>query len=464
MLHGPCRLKHVSATCSASSFSSILRRKLLTLAIESSCDDTCVAILSKCKSPQRSPSGRANLLFNEKVTAENTGKGGIVPVEALKSHDTHLAKLVDKSLSSLPVASGETPGFKKLWFRDGSVRQKPDFISVTRGPGMPVNLAVGLNTAKALAVAWQVPMVGIHHMQAHALTPRLVNSLQKQERSVKDKMRPDFPFLTLLVSGGHTMLLYSKGLVEHEILASTTDTAIGDELDKCGRLILPKQLQEGTLDTSYGKYLSAYAFKSADDYGSWSIPRSRHEELQKPVNKYGWNLVTPMSKSRTPAFSFASIASQVKTVLHDRESQGSRTTMGGEERVLLAQAALVTAFEHLGSRTMLALEKLRDQGVQISTLVVSGGVAANDFLRYYLRRMLDLRSFGHVELVFPPVELCTDNAAMIAWAGMEMFEAGYRTDLGCTPVRKWSMDSESEEGGILGIGGWIVSDDHPVAT
>ena len=133
--------------------------------------------------------------------------------------------------------------------------------------------------------------------------------------------------------------------------------------------------------------------------------------------------------------------------------------MGEAERILLARSALGTAFEHLGSRTVLALEKLRGEGVEISGLVVSGGVAANDFLRFYLRQMLDLRSFGHVGLIFPPVELCTDNAAMIGWAGVEMFEAGYRTDLGCEPIRKWSMDSRSEDGGILGIGGWTLADD-----
>ncbi|EXJ87034.1 hypothetical protein A1O3_03991 [Capronia epimyces CBS 606.96] len=464
MLHGLCRLKHVSATCSTSASLSIVRRSLLTLAIESSCDDTCVSLLSKHTALSGSYSTRASLHFNEKVTAENTGKGGIVPVEALKSHDTHLAKLVEKSLASLPEAPDASPGFKKLWLRDGSLKEKPDFISVTRGPGMPVNLAVGLNAAKGLAAAWQIPMVGVHHMQAHALTPRLVNAMVKSEQRDTDTLRPEFPFLTLLVSGGHTMLLYSKGLVEHEILATTSDIAIGDELDKCGRLILPKELQEDTPDTSYGKYLSAYAFRSEDDYAAWEIPRTRREEVDRPLNKYGWNLVTPMSKNRRLEFSFAAIASQIKSLVLDR--QNGITSMGmmdDEERVLLAQAALGTAFEHLGSRTIMALEKLQEQGVQIPTLVVSGGVAANNFLRHYLRRLLDLRSFEDVNLVFPPVELCTDNAAMIAWAGMEMFEAGYRTDLGCTPVRKWSMDSECEEGGILGIGGWIRSDGSYIA-
>jgi N6-L-threonylcarbamoyladenine synthase len=218
-------------------------------------------------------------------------------------------------------------------------------------------------------------------------------------------------------------------------------------------------MQRNTPDTAYGKYLSTYAFGGTEEFSTWQIPRSRQEELLKPLNKFGWSMATPMSKNRDLAFSFSGIASQVSRIMQDRTKESSGGMTDAEERILLARSALGTAFEHLGSRTVIALQKLRQEGVKISTLVVSGGVAANDFLRYYLRRVLDLRSFRHVELVFPPVEFCTDNAAMIGWAGMEMFEAGYRTDLGCAPIKRWSMDSQSDDGGILGVGGWIVENE-----
>ncbi|KAI1618314.1 glycoprotease family-domain-containing protein [Exophiala viscosa] len=462
MLHGCRRAHHLLASCTRTTLSLTSRRNLLTLAIESSCDDTCVAILSKHNASNGPKSRSTKLHFNEKVTLRNTGKGGITPVDALNSHQSHLAKLVERSLLSLPDGDETLPTSKRLPLRNGTIKEKPDFISVTRGPGMLQNLSSGLNTAKGLATAWQIPLVGVHHMQAHALTPRLAYAREGDARESTQTSKPDFPFLTLLVSGGHTMLLHSKGLVEHEILASTNDVAIGDELDKCGRSILPQAIQQGTSDTAYGKYLSAYAFQNAEDFSGWKVPASRPEEILRPLNEYGWNLSTPMAKNRDLSFSFAGLGSQVSRIMTDHSVRNNGAPMGKKERVQLARAVLGTAFEHLGSRIIIALEKLRGEGVEISTLVVSGGVAANDFLRYYLRQMLDVRSFGHVQLVFPPVELCTDNAAMIAWAGMEMFEAQYTTDLGCFPVRKWSMDSHSTDGGILGLDGWILADDRGV--
>ncbi|KIV85029.1 hypothetical protein PV11_00767 [Exophiala sideris] len=460
MLHGCRRAHHLLASCPRTTLSLPSRRNLLTLAMETSCDDTCVAILSKRNASNEPKSKAAKLYFNEKVTLRNTGKGGITPVDALNSHQLYLPKLVEKSLHSLPDGDETLPTFKKLLLRNGAIKEKPDFISVTRGPGMLQNLSTGLNTAKGLATAWQIPMVGVHHMQAHALTPRLAYAMDGDAQHTTQTSKPDFPFLTLLVSGGHTMLLHSKGLVQHEILASTADVAVGDELDKCGRTILPPAIQQDTPDTAYGKYLSAYAFQNPEDYSSWKAPASRPEEILRPLNEYGWALSTPMAKNRDLSFSFAGLGSQVSRILNDHSGRNNGAPMGEEERVVLARSVLGTAFEHLGSRTIIALEKLRGKGVEISTLVVSGGVAANHFLRYYLRQMLDVRSFAHVQLVFPPVDLCTDNAAMIAWAGMEMFEARFTTDLGCFPVRKWSMDSHSSDGGILGLDGWILADDR----
>lgn len=427
-----------------------LRRNLLTLAIESSCDDTCVAILSKERRNERTV---ANIHFNERITHRNTGKGGIVPTEALTSHQEHLSRLVDKSLGSLPPIATGTCDSKILHLRNGERRRKPDFVSVTRGPGMQANLGVGVNTAKGLATAWQIPIVGVHHMQGHTLTSRLVDAINKGAKEPVDSIRPEFPFLTLLVSGGHTMLVYSKSLVEHKMIATTRDNAIGDELDKCGRMILPKHVQDSLLDTGYAKYLSEYAFGNYH-FEDWHIPRSRSEEIDKPLTKFGWKIPTPMVRNRELAFTFGGISSTVRKIVSSQTEQQQERSLCEEERVMLARMAIGAAFDSLGSRIIIALEMLRDRSVEISTLVVSGGVAANDFLRFHLRRTLDRRNMGHVVLNFPTVELCTDNAAMIGWAGIEMFEAGYQSDLAFQPRRSWSMDSEAEDGGILGIGGW----------
>ena len=131
-----------------------------------------------------------------------------------------------------------------------------------------------------------------------------------------------------------------------------------------------------------------------------------------------------------------------------------------EERRFLAQEVQRVAFEHLASRIMLYLTSSMARGWTGDTIVVSGGVAANRFLRHVLRSILDARGFGHIKLAFPPVELATDNALMIAWAGVEMFDAGYRSSLDIGPIRKWSMDPKSADGGILGVDGWVNEVGH----
>lgn len=138
--------------------------------------------------------------------------------------------------------------------------------------------------------------------------------------------------------------------------------------------------------------------------------------------------------------------------------------MPDHERQALGREVMKVAFEHLASRAIMALETLQEAGSNnsnkssnsnsVKTLVVSGGVASNRFLRHVLRSVLDCRGFAHIQLRFPPIELCTDNAAMIGWAAMEMYEAGWESELGIQAVRKWSLDPEAEDGGILGLGGW----------
>ncbi|KPI43630.1 tRNA N6-adenosine threonylcarbamoyltransferase, mitochondrial [Cyphellophora attinorum] len=451
-------------------------RQLLTLAIETSCDDTCVAILEKHdlagaqQGIHDAPKTQAQLHFNEKLTAANTGLGGIHPLESLDSHHAHLAKLVKRSLHFLPEATGaDVPPTKLVHDPDGVPRVKPDFISVTRGPGMRSNLACGLSTAKGLAAAWSVPLLGVHHMQAHALTPRLVSALASTPST---PATPAFPFLNLLISGGHTLLLHSHSLTSHTTLATTLDIAIGDCLDKCGRTLLPPSLLASTTDTAYGKHLSNYAFPDPALFETYyPISRSRHAELLKPNHpNYDWSFQLPLGNTRQLAFSFTGICSRVGGLVNKRPGGSAAVPEG--ERLALARTALGTAFEHLTSRIIIALSTLSANSstsnqAMPKTLVVSGGVAANAFLRYFLRATLDARGFEDVELVFPPPELCTDNAAMIGWCGMEMYEAGWRTGLEVGVVRKWGMggggvgaeengkiDDEARGGGILGLPGW----------
>lgn len=463
------------------------RRCLLTLAIETSCDDTAVAILetdsrshsdatttTTTTSTPTTKRARARLLFNEKVTAPNTGLGGIHPIEALESHQANLSKLVAAAVGFLPDATttvGRGPG-GLIDYGDGTVRRLPDFISVTRGPGMRSNLHCGLDTAKGLAAAWRIPLLGVNHMQAHALTPRLVAALQAGTGRLDDgdgdgdgegevnhhhERCPDavFPFLTLLISGGHTMLLHSRTLTDHKILATTVDVAIGDALDKAGRMILPQDIKQSAGDTAFAKHLSNFAFPHPQAFDLWTVPKRRKDEIDKPDNHFGWQIQAPFADTKQLSFSFTSIPSTVDKILQRRSNLlGADVSL--DERRLLGRTALGIAFEHLASRTVIALESLRSAKQDISTLVVSGGVAANPFLRFFLRAVLDVRGFNNVKLLFPPPWLCTDNAAMIAWCGVEMFEAGFRSELDIQALRKWSMDSAAQDGGILGAKGWTT--------
>ncbi|KAL4753745.1 hypothetical protein BDW72DRAFT_209555 [Aspergillus terricola var. indicus] len=467
------------------------RRGLLTLAIETSCDDTSVAIVHKDDS-----SGAAKIHFLENITPDLTAYQGIHPVRALESHQQNVAKLVNKALSHLPFSSAELQNdvTKIIPLGDGH-RQKPDFISVTRGPGMRSNLFAGLDTAKGLAIAWQVPFVGVHHMQAHLLTPRLVSALalspdssfnDTDRQNEKGGLQPSFPFLSILASGGHTLLVNSSSLTDHRIFATTTDVALGEALDKAAREILPSSLLSTSKNTMYGKLLEQYAFPNGRaDYADYVAPKSRGDEIavSKVVSKYGWSLTTPYAQTRELAFSFAFLATAVNQTLAKARKRAGEAGLSDEERVFLAREVMRVTFEHLASRTIIALESLcqwvplvpnnpNDQrqkplpsSVPISTLVVSGGVAANKFLMHVLRTWLDGRGFGHVGVVAPPVSLCTDNAAMVGWAGIEMFEAGWRSEFEARALRKWGLEEgvrgmdgvdgvEDGSQGILGVGGW----------
>ena len=262
-------------------------------------------------------------------------------------------------------------------------KRKPDIVTVTRGPGMRSSLSVGLDTAKGLAVAWQVPLVAINHMQAHALTPRLVSSLA-QDISVPSD--PAFPFLSLLISGGHTLLVHSKALAEHEILASTADIAIGDAIDKIARLLLPPAKLEDLKESMYGSVLEKFVFPEGTTDHHYHAPATKGEQIARKQTRWGWALGAPLaethsgSKSNHMEFSFCGLGSTVKRLV-DRSGH----EMSIDERKDLARESMRIFFEHLASRVIIALNSFADpkapKASPINTLVVSGGVAANGYLR-----------------------------------------------------------------------------------
>ncbi|EAQ92561.1 hypothetical protein CHGG_00796 [Chaetomium globosum CBS 148.51] len=405
---------------------------LVTLAIETSCDDTCVTVLEKS-------GDAARVLFNAKVTSDNRRFGGIKPDEAVQGHSSSLPGIVQAAIQKLPAD-----------------RPKPDFISVTRGPGITSALSIGLTMAKGLAVAWDRPLVAVHHMQAHALTPRLVEALAngQQQPPHQGGARPAYPFLSLLVSGGHSQLLLTRSAVSHATLAEAANVAIGDMLDKCARAILPSDILASTPDVMYAAELERFAFAPtptqtqthqtqtqhpSNPYTNYHPPTTRRDEIRPYTSPtHGWTLTPPLHERRDMAFDFSGLGGQVQAIMQRNPS------MDPPQRAELARETMRVAFEHLASRVIFALDGMRTQAaaLPVRTLVVSGGVAANGFLMHVLGRVLAVRGYGpeKVAVVRPPRGLCTDNAVMVAWAGVEMWEAGWESELSVLPRRRWEMD------------------------
>ena len=279
-------------------------------------------------------------------------------------------------------------------------------------------------------------------MQAHALTPRLVSALQPQTRPLELRdVEPKFPFLSVLASGGHTMLLYTASLTEHSMIATTVDAAIGDCLDKIARVVLPPETISTAKNTMYGALLEEFAFAensrtlpsssqngskietpdpqpqnpypqediTAGDYCvtngrtaiyEYAVPRNREEELRRNMTQWGWAINEPLSmtsggmKSRSLELSFTGLTTKVERLIRhgmDRETGKFNKTerlpncISLEERRAIAREAMRAAFEHLANRVVLGLQHIAVETANaspVATIVMSGGVAANRFLRY----------------------------------------------------------------------------------
>ena len=332
-------------------------------------------------------------------------------------------------------------------------------------------------------------------MQAHALTPRLVAALETYD-ALKDTptlgskpltngtgtLTPAFPILSVLASGGHTILINSSSLTDHTILGSTDDIAVGECLDKVARVVLPTQVLESAKSTMYGALLEDFAFTSREsgrepprvkghtsgfttrtymeEHGhkhEWYSPPANNEvAIERSKTRWGWSITPPLIKTgggnkiSSMDMSFSGLMTAVERLVKyitDPETgkiskeQRIAEDIPLEERRDMALGVQRAAFEHIASRLVLALQSISpDNTGKKPAVVMAGGVASNAFLRHVLASTLCMHGFDDVELFFPPPKYCTDNAAMIGWAGIEMFEAGYRDELGIRAVRKWPLD------------------------
>jgi N6-L-threonylcarbamoyladenine synthase len=334
----------------------------LILGIESSCDETAAALVTSDRQVL------AHRLAGQE--AAHRPFGGVVPEIAARAHVEILPRLVEEALEEAGVRLSEV-----------------DAIAATAGPGLVGGVMVGLVTAKGLALASGKPLVAVNHLEGHALSPML--------------SEPDlaFPYLLLLVSGGHCQLLYVEGLGRYRRLATTIDDAAGEAFDKTAKLL-------------------GLGFP-----GGPAVEKAAESGDAKAVK-----LPRPLLGSAEPHFSFAGLKS---AVLRARES-------GAHKADDIAASFQQAVVDCLVDRTARALHAVPEA----TALVVAGGVAANTKVRGALTQ---LAAAHGLPFVAPPLWLCTDNAAMIGWAGALRFEAGLVDGLDAPARARWPLDPEAEK-------------------
>ncbi|CAO3611184.1 unnamed protein product [Mucor hiemalis] len=320
--------------------------------------------------------------------------GGIVPTLASKGHSRNLPGVICKTLE-----------LAKLSVQD------LDAIAVTRGPGLPPCLPVGLNAAKTLAAVLKKPLIGVHHMEAHALTARLTTENALNQPS------PAFPFMTLLISGGHTLLLTANNVGDYDQLGTTLDNAVGEAIDKTARLL--------RLDWLKGRRGGpGAALEKAALSGD---PNRFLERLPKPMLERNKSVI---------AFSFSGLKTAVARLIEMEKLVDLEKPQDVSD---MAAAFQIACIRHLEQKITLALEQeIVLNKKPLTALVVSGGVASNTLFR---SRLEALASSYNLPLICPPPQLCTDNGVMIAWAGIERFQAGLIDDYTITTLPKWPLES-----------------------
>ncbi|HSF48029.1 MAG TPA: tRNA (adenosine(37)-N6)-threonylcarbamoyltransferase complex transferase subunit TsaD [Burkholderiales bacterium] len=336
---------------------------MLVLGIETSCDETGVALYD---------SGLgllAHALHSQ--SAMHNEYGGVVPELASRDHIRRILPLVRQVLNEAGASSPEI-----------------DLIAYTKGPGLAGALLVGASFAQALAYALQKPAIGIHHLEGHLLSPLL------------SKPAPEFPFVALLVSGGHTQLMRVERVGGYALLGETLDDAAGEAFDKCAKLL--------GLPYPGGPALSRLAVRG--ERTRFKLPR-------------------PMLSAGSLDFSFSGLKTAVLTLAR-------QTPLDQQTRCDLAAAVEDAIVDVLAAKSLAALKQ-----TALNRLVVAGGVGANAQLRRRLASQCHDRGF---ELFFPEPELCTDNGAMIALAGALRYAAGLLREepVGVRP--RWNL----EEGGL----------------
>ncbi|HVO00921.1 MAG TPA: tRNA (adenosine(37)-N6)-threonylcarbamoyltransferase complex transferase subunit TsaD [Candidatus Cybelea sp.] len=343
---------------------------MIVLGIESSCDETAASVVNDRREVL------AERLFSQ--LEEHRAYGGVVPEVAARAHLEHLAPLIAGTLQDAGI------GFADL-----------DGIAATGGPGLIGGVIVGVTMAKAIAAVHRLPFFAVNHLEGHALSARLSDAVA-------------FPYLLLLVSGGHCQLLVVEDLGRYRRLGATIDDAAGEAFDKAAKL----------LGLGYP--------------GGPAIERAA-KDARDPVR----DLPRPMLGRPDCNFSFSGLKTALRQRVELLRAAGAldATTVGN-----LAAGFERAVAESIADRTRRGIGLARAVVPDLTALVVAGGVAANLRLRSSLA---DVAGEAGLPLVAPPLRLCTDNAAMIAWAGLEHLKRGETSPLDFAPRPRWPLDADA---------------------
>ena len=345
---------------------------LTFLGIESSCDDTAAAVV------RRHADGRGEVLSSqvEGQTALHADFGGVVPEIAARAHAERLDHCVERALAEAGVALSDL-----------------DAVAVTAGPGLIGGVLSGVMLAKGIAAATGLPLLGVNHLAGHALTPRLTDGV-------------GFPYLMLLVSGGHCQFLIVRAPDQFERLGGTIDDAPGEAFDKVAKLL--------ALPQPGGPWVETEAAKG--DAKRFALPRPLLDRAGCDMSFSG--LKTAVLRARDAVIAV----------------KGGITVQDRADLCAGFQAAVAAV---LAEKTRRALEVYVALSPDVPTLAVAGGVAANTAIRTALQGVCE--GLG-VAFTAPPLRLCTDNAAMIAWAGIERYLTGGTVEADLTARPRWPLD------------------------
>jgi N6-L-threonylcarbamoyladenine synthase len=336
----------------------------IILGIESSCDETAAAVV--CGSRKI----LSHVVYSQ--LAEHRPFSGVVPEIAARAHLERIPAVVSKAVTEAGISSTDISA-----------------MAAACGPGLIGSVTVGATFAKAMAIAWDVPFIAVNHIEAHALCVRLTDTV-------------DFPYLLLLISGGHCQICVVHSVTKFEILGKTLDDSPGEAFDKVAKML--------SLGYPGGPPM---------------------EELSLTGDAMRFRLPRPLCNSRSNDFSFSGLKTAVRRLLEKQEILSNE-----HDKADLCASFQHTVSEILCHKVNAAIEICKSKNIGLKTFVVSGGVAANKVIR----KSLELLCHRHeLEFSAPPINLCTDNGVMIAWNALERFRLGLVNSLDFTPRPRWQM-------------------------